>query len=104
MNQTKLDLDNEREGRRRVQQQVKESEQLSEIQERRPFMVLLIDADADGYVVSRAVPQSLATIPPQANNTIHFSFMIDSSQGVSRVVKMRRMRCKLSFKGMRQKL
>lgn len=101
-----LDLDNEREGRIREQQKVQESEKLREIQERRPFMVLLIDADADGYVVSRALPQPVATIVlyhPGANNTIRFSFMIDSSHEVSRVVKMRRMRCKPKSKGMREK-
>jgi hypothetical protein len=53
LKQTKLDLDNECEARRRLQQEVQESKEWKEQQGRRPFAVALIDADADGYVVSR---------------------------------------------------
>ena len=52
LKQTKLDLDNECDARRRLQQDVQESRELKERQGRRPFVVALIDADADGYVVS----------------------------------------------------
>ena len=51
LKQTKLDLDNECEERRRLQQEVQEQREWTERQERQPFVVLLIDADADGYVV-----------------------------------------------------
>ena len=50
--ETKLDLEDERGTRRRLQQENKE---LQEKQGRRPFVVTLIDADADGYVVRRAL-------------------------------------------------
>jgi hypothetical protein len=54
LKQTKFDLDNECEGRRRLQQEVQEIRKRKEQQERRPFAVALIDADADDYVVSRS--------------------------------------------------
>ncbi|EWY80022.1 hypothetical protein FOYG_16820 [Fusarium oxysporum NRRL 32931] len=50
LTQTKLDLDNECDARRRLQQEVQESREWKERQGRRPFVVALIDADADGYV------------------------------------------------------
>lgn len=50
LSQTKLDLENECEGRRRLQQAAQENREWKERQERRPFVVALIDADADGYV------------------------------------------------------
>jgi hypothetical protein len=53
LKQAKFDLDNECEGRRRLQQEVQESREWMERQTRRPFAVALIDADADDYVVSR---------------------------------------------------
>ena len=52
LTQTKLDLDNECEARRRLQHEVQEGRGLAERQGRRPFVVALIDADADCYVVS----------------------------------------------------
>lgn len=55
LKQTKLDLDNECEARRRLQQEVQESRELKERQARRPFAVALIDADADDYVVSKSM-------------------------------------------------
>ena len=51
---TKLDLDSESEARRRLQKEAQENREWKERQERRPFMVAVIDADADGYVVSSA--------------------------------------------------
>jgi hypothetical protein len=55
LRQTKLDLDNECEARIRLQQEVQEISEWKERhwQRRRPFVVALIDADADDYVVSR---------------------------------------------------
>ncbi|EWZ78377.1 hypothetical protein FOXG_12452 [Fusarium oxysporum f. sp. lycopersici 4287] len=50
LTQTKLDLDNECDARRRLQQEVQEGREWKERQGRRPFVVALIDADADGYV------------------------------------------------------
>lgn len=51
LEQTQLDLSNEREARRRLQQQAEESRELAGLQGKRPFVVALIDADADAYVV-----------------------------------------------------
>lgn len=51
LRQTKLDLDNERSARRRLQQEALNDKEQKERQGRRPFVVALIDADADGYVV-----------------------------------------------------
>lgn len=48
LKQTTLDLDSESEARRRLQQDVK---RCNEKHEKRAFIVVLIDADADGYVV-----------------------------------------------------
>ncbi|TQV90301.1 hypothetical protein IF1G_11060 [Cordyceps javanica] len=50
LEQTKLDLDNEREARRRLQQDAQENKDWKEQLESRPHIVALIDADADGYV------------------------------------------------------
>ncbi|KAH8200805.1 hypothetical protein TruAng_005042 [Truncatella angustata] len=50
LKQTELDLDNEREARRRLQEEVKANSEWKEQQERRPFIVAVIDADADDYV------------------------------------------------------
>ncbi|VUC26772.1 unnamed protein product [Clonostachys rosea] len=50
LTQTKLDLDNEVEARRRLQQEAKTNNEWKEQQERQSFVVALIDADADGYV------------------------------------------------------
>ncbi|KAM0452695.1 hypothetical protein ACHAPV_009314 [Trichoderma viride] len=50
LTKTKLDLDSESEARRRLQKEVQENREWKERQEKRPFMVVLIDADADGYV------------------------------------------------------
>lgn len=52
LTKTKLDLDSESEARRRLQKEIQEIREWKERQEKRPFMVVLIDADADGYVVS----------------------------------------------------
>lgn len=52
LTKTKLDLDSESEARRRLQKEIQENREWKERQEKRPFMVVLIDADADGYVVS----------------------------------------------------
>lgn len=52
LTKTKLDLDSESEERRRLQKEIQEIREWKERQEKRPFMVVLIDADADGYVVS----------------------------------------------------
>jgi hypothetical protein len=52
LTKTKLDLDSESEARRRLQKEVQENREWKERQDKRPFMVVLIDADADGYVVS----------------------------------------------------
>lgn len=58
LRQTKLDLDNERSARRRLQQDALNDKEQKERQGRRPFVVALIDADADGYVV-RTMPYNL---------------------------------------------
>ncbi|KAL6699115.1 hypothetical protein J3F84DRAFT_243156 [Trichoderma pleuroticola] len=50
LTKTKLDLESETETRRRLQKEAQENKEWKERQERRPFMVALIDADADGYV------------------------------------------------------
>ncbi|KAK3339701.1 hypothetical protein B0T25DRAFT_422605, partial [Lasiosphaeria hispida] len=50
LKKTKLDLDSECEARRRLQQEVQESSKWKERHGRRPFVVALIDGDADGYV------------------------------------------------------
>ncbi|KAK1240176.1 hypothetical protein MKX08_007618 [Trichoderma sp. CBMAI-0020] len=50
LTKTKLDLDSESEARRRLQKEVQENREWKKRQEKRPFMVVLIDADADGYV------------------------------------------------------
>ncbi|KAH8598631.1 hypothetical protein B0O99DRAFT_684021 [Bisporella sp. PMI_857] len=50
LKKAQLDLDNESETRRRLQQEVKKGRELGERQGRRPFIVALIDADADCYV------------------------------------------------------
>ncbi|EHK19667.1 uncharacterized protein TRIVIDRAFT_130980, partial [Trichoderma virens Gv29-8] len=50
LTKTKLDLDSESDTRRRLQKEVQENKEWKERQEKRPFMVALIDADADGYV------------------------------------------------------
>ncbi len=52
LSKSNLDLDSEVEARRRLQKEVQENREWRERQERRPFMVALIDADADCYVVS----------------------------------------------------
>lgn len=52
LTKTQLDLESETETRRRLQKEAQENKEWKERQERRPFMVALIDADADGYVVS----------------------------------------------------
>ncbi|KAK4065961.1 uncharacterized protein Triagg1_8270 [Trichoderma aggressivum f. europaeum] len=50
LTKTKLDLESETETRRRLQKEAQENKEWRDRQERRPFMVALIDADADGYV------------------------------------------------------
>ncbi|KAH7111385.1 hypothetical protein EDB81DRAFT_830063 [Dactylonectria macrodidyma] len=50
LKQTKLELDNEREARNRLRQEVEEIREWKQRQKRRPFVVALIDADADCYV------------------------------------------------------
>jgi C4-type Zn-finger protein len=56
LTQTKLDLDNECKAKRRLQQEVKANKEWKEQQGRRPFVVAVIDADADSYVVSKYQP------------------------------------------------
>lgn len=51
LKQTKLDFENECEARRRLQQEAQKNREWQERHGRRPFLVALIDADADGYVV-----------------------------------------------------
>lgn len=53
LQKTKFDLEAECDQRRRLQQEVQELKALQELQRQRPFVVVLIDADADCYVVSR---------------------------------------------------
>lgn len=68
LRETKLDLENERATRRRLQQDMQDNRELQEKQGRRPFAVTLIDADADGYVVRRAIqrlPKSVWTDSPE---------------------------------------
>jgi len=50
LQQTELDLQNERDARRRLQQDVFEMKERESTSGRRPFAVVLIDADADGYI------------------------------------------------------
>ncbi|KAH0525503.1 hypothetical protein TsFJ059_007866 [Trichoderma semiorbis] len=50
LTKTQLDLESETETRRRLQKEAQENKEWKKRQERRPFMVALIDADADGYV------------------------------------------------------
>ncbi|KAL7924344.1 hypothetical protein ACQKWADRAFT_286485 [Trichoderma austrokoningii] len=50
LTKTQLDLDSESEARRRLQKAVQENKEWKERQEKRSFVVVLIDADADGYV------------------------------------------------------
>jgi hypothetical protein len=52
LKKTRLDLDSECEARRRLQEEVQGRREWEERHGRRPFVVALIDADADGYVVS----------------------------------------------------
>jgi len=52
LRRTKLDLDSECEARRRLQEEVQGRREWEERHGRRPFVIALIDADADGYVVS----------------------------------------------------
>ena len=52
LKKTRLDLDSECEARRRLQEEVQERREWEERHGRRPFIIALIDADADGYVVS----------------------------------------------------
>jgi hypothetical protein len=78
LQQTELDLQNEQDARRRFQQDVLEikeresslvkaesyefvGEAADRTKGRRPFAVVLVDADADGYVVS--IPDSCAAHP-----------------------------------------
>ncbi|KAJ1323751.1 hypothetical protein MN608_10997 [Microdochium nivale] len=46
---TQLDLENESDARRRLQQQIHDDRTVAEVKGRRPFIVALIDADADCY-------------------------------------------------------
>ena len=55
LRRTTLDYENECEGRRRLQEEVREHKTLLELQAQRPFVVALIDADADCYVVSSPI-------------------------------------------------
>lgn len=82
LTQTKLDLDNECDARRRLQQEVQEGREWKERQGRRPFVVALIDADADGYVVSKFAQASLKC-------SQRLSFMTISLQAVPRAAKRR---------------
>lgn len=78
LQQTELDLQNEQDARRRFQQDILEikeresslvkaescefvGEAADRIKGRRPFAVVLVDADADGYVVS--IPDSCTAHP-----------------------------------------
>ncbi|KXJ87834.1 hypothetical protein Micbo1qcDRAFT_167009 [Microdochium bolleyi] len=49
LQKTQLDFENESDGRRRFQQQIREHQVLLEARDRRPFIVVLVDADADCY-------------------------------------------------------
>jgi hypothetical protein len=78
LQQTELDLQNEQDARRRLQQDILEikgresslvkaesyefvGEAADRTKGRRPFAVVLVDADADGYVVS--IPDGYTTHP-----------------------------------------
>lgn len=50
---TKLDLDNERQTRRQLQQKEMERAELHDVQAKQPFVAAVIDADNDGYMVRR---------------------------------------------------
>ncbi|KAI9158178.1 Thiol-specific monooxygenase [Paramyrothecium foliicola] len=50
LSQTILDLENEKDGRRNLQKELRAFKEWKEEQEKRPFAVVLVDADADGYV------------------------------------------------------
>ncbi|OCL02108.1 hypothetical protein AOQ84DRAFT_424365, partial [Glonium stellatum] len=50
LKKTALDLQNEQDARRRLQQEVSEMRVRESTSKQRPFAVVLIDADADGYI------------------------------------------------------
>ncbi|KAJ9130108.1 hypothetical protein NKR23_g12349 [Pleurostoma richardsiae] len=50
LHQTELDLQNEQDARRRLQQETKHLVEEAKSKARHPFVAVLLDADADGYI------------------------------------------------------
>jgi len=61
LTKVKLDLRNETEARRRLQENLEKAERLAVGLGRRPFIAMLIDADADCYAVSAPSCRSIIT-------------------------------------------
>lgn len=91
LQRTQLDLVSERDGRRRLQQEIIDEKALAETRGRRPFVIALIDADTECYFVSEA---HLSTQHRHTDES--HSSKTSISTKASRAAKLRRTPCTMS--------
>lgn len=90
LRQAELDLESEKEARRRLQGDTTLIKEEAGLWKKRPFVVLLIDADADAYVVSI---WCLGQIIDTHADPQQISSRTDSLRTVRMVVLLQPMRC-----------